>query len=151
MSSSQPVPNTGLISFCGFSLFRILALIAPRSCRFARSPPCLFPGPRCHPPVTHDGLAELPEFIPALVLGGHRGDQIAHVYLPAHSVLQLDSSVRPFRAREESVLCIVVRVSTVETVAVAVLANPFPVDTEAPMPGLQLHGVVIAVHLLFGK
>ena len=135
MSSSQPVQNTGVISFCGFSLFRVLAFIAPRSFCFARSPPCLFPSPRCHPPVTHNGLAELPEFIPALVLGGHRGDQIAHVYLPAQSVLQLDPSVRPLRAREEDVLCIVVRVSTVETVAVAVLANPFPIDTEAPMPG----------------
>ena len=135
MSSSQPVQNTGLVSFCGFSLFHVLALIAPRSCCFARSPPCLFPGPRCHPPVTHDGLAKLPEFIPALVLGGHRGDQIAHVYLPAQSVLQLDPSVRPLRAREEGVLCIVVRVSAVEAVAVAVPANPFPVDTEAPMPG----------------
>ena len=112
MSSSQPVPNTGLISFCGFSLFRTLAYIASRSCCFTRSPPCLFPGFRCHPPVTHYGLAELPEFIPALVLGGHRGDQIAHVYLPAKSALQLDPSVRPLRAREEGVLCIVVRVST---------------------------------------
>ena len=108
MSSSQPVQNTGLVSFYGLPLFHDLALIAPRSCFFARSPPCLFPGPRCHPPVTHDGLAELPEFIPALVLGGHRGDQIAHVYLPAQSVLQLDPSVRPLRAREEGVLCIVV-------------------------------------------
>ena len=134
MSSSQPVQNTGLISFCSFSLFCILGFIAPRSCCFSRSPPCLFLGPRCHPPVTHNGLAELPEFIPALVPGGHRGDQIVHVYLLAKSVLQLDPSVRPLRAREEGVLCIVVRVSTVETVAVAVLANPLPIDTEAPMP-----------------
>ena len=85
--------------------------------------------------MRHDGLAKLPEFISALVLGGHRGDQIVHAYLLAKSVLQLDPSVLSLRAREEGVLCIVVRVSTVETVAVAVLANPLPIDTEAPMPG----------------
>ena len=104
MSSSQPVQNTGLVSFCGFSLFRVLALIAPRSCCFTRSPPCLFPGPRCHPPVTHDGLAELPEFIPALVLGGHRGDQIAHVYLPAQS-LHLHCRLTHIKRGNNSIIC----------------------------------------------
>ena len=85
--------------------------------------------------MRHDGLAELPEFIPALVLGGHRGDQILHVYLLAKSVLQLNPSVCPLRTREEGVLCIVVRVSTVETAVVAVSLNPLPIDTENPMPG----------------
>ena len=133
-SSSQPVQNTGLISFCGSLLSCISAFTAPRSC-CSRSPPCLLQGLPCHPPVRHDGLAELPEFIPALVLGGHRGDQILHVYLLAKSVLQFNPSVCPLRTREEGVLCIVVRVSTVETAAVAVSLNPLPIDTENPMPG----------------
>ena len=132
-SSSQPVQNTRLISFCGSLLSCISAFTAPRSCCCSRSPPCLLQGLLCHPPVRHDGLAELPEFITALVLGGHRGDQIVHVYLLAKSVLQLNPSVRLPRAREEGVLCIVVRVSTVETVAVAALANPLSIDTETPV------------------
>ena len=83
--------------------------------------------------MRHDSLAKLPEFISALVLGGHRGDQIVHVYVLAKSVLQLNPSVRSLRAREDGVLCIVVRVSTVETVAVAALANPLPIDTKTPV------------------
>ena len=54
---------------------------------------------------------------------------------PRLSSRQERSPARSFCPSTSGTLCIVVRVSTVETVAVAVLANPFPIDTEAPMPG----------------